>query len=257
MHEIEHRYGPRVHVLDDVYLSTLLAQLCSETTKQPVITNHLRAIYTSLLRVVAAYEFPKKKQTVRTRMAKLHPEGEFQANLLDPETPVATLNLARAGTLPSQIVYEELNSIMNPDRIRQDHISIARATNDKLEVIGSTVSGHKIGGKADGSILLIPDPMGATGSTIIETLELYKTLGKPLKIISLHCIITPEYLKKVLKANSEVIVYALRLDRGLSPPDVLKAVPGEFWDRERGLNANDYIVPGGGGFGEILNNAYV
>ena len=37
----------------------------------------------------------------------------------------------------------------------------------------------------------------------------------------------------------------------------LDAVPGTFWDEERGLNDQHYIVPGGGGFGEILNNAYV
>jgi len=49
----------------------------------------------------------------------------------------------------------------------------------------------------------------------------------------------------------------MRLDRGLSPPDVLAAVPGERWDDERGLNEHQYIVPGGGGLGEVMNNAFV
>jgi hypothetical protein len=53
------------------------------------------------------------------------------------------------------------------------------------------------------------------------------------------------------------VVYALRLDRGLSSPDVLAAVPGERWDEERGLNDHHYIVPGGGGLGEVMNNSYV
>jgi len=35
------------------------------------------------------------------------------------------------------------------------------------------------------------------------------------------------------------------------------AVPGEFPDREKGLNEHGYIVPGGGGFGEIMNNSFV
>jgi hypothetical protein len=52
-------------------------------------------------------------------------------------------------------------------------------------------------------------------------------------------------------------IFAVRLDRGLSAPDVLRAVPGERWDEENGLDAHDYIVPGGGGFGELMNNAYV
>ena len=50
---------------------------------------------------------------------------------------------------------------------------------------------------------------------------------------------------------------ALRLDRGLSAPEVLQTAPGERWDEERGLDDKQYIVPGGGGFGEIMNNAYV
>jgi len=38
---------------------------------------------------------------------------------------------------------------------------------------------------------------------------------------------------------------------------VLATVPGERWGEENGLNDLQYIVPGGGGFGEIMNNAYV
>jgi hypothetical protein len=36
---------------------------------------------------------------------------------------------------------------------------------------------------------------------------------------------------------------------------VLKTIPGTRIDEERGLTDTHYIVPGGGGFGEILNNA--
>ena len=52
-------------------------------------------------------------------------------------------------------------------------------------------------------------------------------------------------------------VYAVRLDRGLSPPEVFDTVPGTKWELERGLDDRQYIVPGGGGFGEIMNNVYV
>ena len=57
--------------------------------------------------------------------------------------------------------------------------------------------------------------------------------------------------------GEEVLVYALRLDRGLSPPDVLQTVPGTRWSDERGLTDHHYIVPGGGGLGEIINNSFV
>ena len=99
--------------------------------------------------------------------------------------------------------------------------------------------------------------MGATGGTLVEALDLFKKHGKARKYIALHCIVTPEYLRKIQSRHPDLLVYAIRLDRGLSSPEVLNSVPGTHWDQERGLNDKHYIVPGGGGFGEIMNNAYV
>jgi hypothetical protein len=64
-------------------------------------------------------------------------------------------------------------------------------------------------------------------------------------------------VKRVTSQHPGTVIYALRLDRGLSPPEVFDTVPGTLWDRERGLDDRQYIVPGGGGFGELMNNAYV
>ena len=84
-----------------------------------------------------------------------------------------------------------------------------------------------------------------------------KVPGTPRRIINIHLIVTPEYLRRMTTQHPDVVVYAVRLDRGLSQPDVLATVPGTRWDEERGLTDHQYIVPGGGGFGEIMNNAYV
>ena len=73
----------------------------------------------------------------------------------------------------------------------------------------------------------------------------------------MHLIVTPEYLKNVLEAHPDTSIYALRLDRGLSPPEIFSTVPGTRWAEERGLDEHQYIVPGAGGVGEILNNAWV
>ena len=81
--------------------------------------------------------------------------------------------------------------------------------------------------------------------------------GKVRKIVNIHLIVTPEYLMKMTTEHPDVSIYAIRLDRGLSSPDVLATVPGTRWADERGLTEHQYIVPGGGGFGEIMNNAYV
>lgn len=255
--EISHKYGQNVHLLSDPFLLSHLAQLCSENTEQPIINELVTTIYSSMLKIVVNQEFPVQRTVIRTRMAASHPEGVFQGPIIDPRIPVVTVNLARAGTLPSHICYTALNYFMNPKTVRQDHISIGRTTDEQEKVTGSRVSGHKIGGDVDSSLVLFPDPMGATGGTLCEALDLYKGRGKALKYISIHCIVTPEYLKKVQMLHPDLKIYAIRLDRGLSSKDVLDSVPGTFWDRERGLNDKHYIIPGGGGFGEIMNNAYV
>ena len=38
---------------------------------------------------------------------------------------------------------------------------------------------------------------------------------------------------------------------------VLQTTPGKRWAEEKGLNDRQYIVPGAGGVGEVLNNAWV
>jgi uracil phosphoribosyltransferase len=259
--ERPHHYGKNVHLLSDPFLHSHLARLCSVDTYQPVINELVTTIYSSMLKIVVNQEFPQKSQITESRMTAHHPEGAFTSPILDSETPVVSVNLARAGTLPSHVCYNSLNYFMNPATVRQDHISIARrvATSQGSagKVTGSDVSGHKIGGTINDSIVLFPDPMGATGSTLVEALNLYKTHGTAKKLISLHCIVTPEYLKRVTQVHPDLIIYAIRLDRGLSPAEVLKTLPGKNWDLEKGLNSQDYIVPGGGGFGEIMNNAFV
>jgi uracil phosphoribosyltransferase len=135
---------------------------------------------------------------------------------------------------------------------------MARVLDEAEKVIGARISGSKIGGDVDDAIVLFPDPMGATGGSICTAIDAYRQItGKPRKIIAANLIVTPEYLKRVTTTHPEATIYALRLDRGLSPEDIFDTVPGTHWERERGLDDRQYIVPGGGGFGEIMNNAYV
>jgi uracil phosphoribosyltransferase len=252
--EIEHRYGKNCHILDDPYMLSLLAELCMPQTRQPRLNHLLRVLYEGLLRVVINNEFPRKMRTVTTRMG-----AEYRAELIDPSTEVVTVDIARAGIMPSMVCFEVLSSILDPKLVRQDHIIMQRTTDAHGSVTGATISGTKVGGTIASKIVLFPDPMGATGSSLCEVLKFYRenAAGKPKKVITLNLIITPEFVRKVFREEPDVIIYAYRVDRGLSPPDVLAKVPGEEWDRERGLNDHDYIIPGAGGLGEVLNNAEV
>lgn len=258
--EIEHHYPKNIHILSNPFLLAHLAQLCSENTFQPIINQLVETIYSNLVNIIVNNEFPRKLQSVRTRMAQMHPkEGVFESELIDPEQTAISVNLARAGTLPSHVCYSALNYVLDPKKVRQDHISINRATDASDHVIGCNVSGHKIGGSVKDAIVLFPDPMGATGGTLVSAIDIYKKQieGPAKKYIAVHLIVTPEYLRKVSRAHPDLTVYAVRLDRGLSNPEIFKTVPGTQWDQERGLNEKQYIVPGGGGFGEILNNSFV
>lgn len=263
--EIDHHYGKNIHLLSDPFLFTQLARLCSPEVRQPEANFLLRTLYEGMLHWVVNQEFPRKPARVVTRMAAKHPqEGTFTGELMDRDQKVVTVNLARAGAYPSHLCFEALSSLLDPEVVRQDHIMMSRQANEKHEITGSLAGGCKIGGPVDNAIVLFPDPMGATGSTLCEVLDLYKDgfggtirTGRAKKFIALHLIVTPEYCKNVQMHHSDLVVYALRLDRGMSPSDILSGTrPGEKWNQEKGLNGEQYIVPGGGGFGEFLNNAY-
>ena len=257
--QLVHKYGPNVHIVSDPLALTQLAKLCSKGTYQPEINRLVGILYADLLRVIVNSEFPRRHTATPTRMIDHTPHGVFHGETIDPEVRAVTVNIARAGTLPSQITYDFLNTLLDPRLVRQDHFVMARVVDDAAKVIGAKISGSKIGGDVDDAILLFPDPMGATGGSLCTAMDAYKkdVVGKPRKMIAAHLIVTPEYLKKMTTTHPETIVYALRLDRGLSPEDIFDTIPGTHWERERGLDDKQYIVPGGGGFGEIMNNAYV
>jgi uracil phosphoribosyltransferase len=257
--EIEHCYGPNVHLLDDPLAWTLLARLCARDTQQPEVGRLVRFLYERLAHVVVAAEFPRARLDVPTRMVTSSPQAVVRSAGIAPQTRVVTVGIARAGTMPSQVVYDLLNELLDPSGVRQDHLFMSRATDASGHVTGSTWHDAKIGRDVDGRVILFPDPMGATGTSLVSALDHYKKRldGAPSRCIAMHLIVTPEYLRNVLGAHPETVVYAMRLDRGLSAADVLVTVPGSRWDEERGLDEHQYIVPGAGGVGEILNNAWV
>ena len=255
--EMPHEYGKNIHILSDPYLMLGLTHLCSEATEQPLLHYWIGKLYRAILQSAVNQCFDRTTLKSDTRMKAYHPEGVIEAEVTDPESRVVVVNLARAGIVPSFYCYDELNYFLKPKGVRQDHILMSRTVDSQEKVTGSSVGGIKIGGSIDGSYVLIPDPMGATGSTISTAINAYKNYGSPKKWIAMHLIITPEYIAHIQKTHPYIEVFALRLDRGLSSEKVLKSPLGRYKNEERGLNDKHYIVPGAGGLGEILNNAFV
>lgn len=257
--EIEHRYGEDVHVLDDPFLTTQLARLCAAETGQPAFNQIITQLYQSLIRTVINAEFPREDVAIETRMKATTERGVFRGRVVDRDTQTVVVDIARAGILPSQICYDTLNSVLDPKSVRQDHLIMARTVDAQQQVTGAAISGSKIGGSVDDCIVLFPDPMGATGGSLATAIGSYVNgeLGTPRRLITLNLIVTPEFVRKLTDALPGVRIYAIRLDRGMSPPDVLQTVPGTRWAEESGLDSQQYIVPGGGGFGELMNNSWI
>jgi uracil phosphoribosyltransferase len=258
--EREHCYGSNVHLVDDPYLLALVAKLSTKACKEPLLNSVIEQIYTSLFQKVAAVYLERGKIAVPTRMSKFHPqEGVFSGDIIEPDQRVVFVDLARAGMLPSSVGFQLYCGLLNPDCVRVDHIFISRQIDDLQQVVGADVAGNKIGGSVDGVTLIVPDPMLATASSLLSVLSLYEKLGlgQPKRIISLHMIAAPEGVQRVVKERPDVELVTLRLDRGLSSAEVLNSIPGQFPDQEKGLNEKQYIVPGAGGLGELMNHSFV
>ncbi|HIF39765.1 MAG TPA: uracil phosphoribosyltransferase [Planctomycetes bacterium] len=256
--ELEHRYGPRVHILDNPLLASALAHLSGPKVSHAGLMGYLRMIYRTLCVHACGRELPTAMVQAATRMAERHPAaGIWRGEALDPTHEVVVCDIVRGGIVPSQICFELLNTLLPEQNVRLDHLTMARVSNKEGRITGVDLSGSKIGGTVAGRTLLLPDPMGATGSTTIRALDHYREEhGEPERVIAMPMIATPEYLRAVLDACDSMVVYTARLDRGLSDAEVLASAPGEHWDRERGLDDSSYIVPGAGGVGEVVNNSW-
>ncbi len=259
MRTAEHLYGPHIHILDDPYLNSILTSLCVPSTGQPLFNELIREVYKGLAKHFITTTYPTKRANVKTRMATEYPQAVLNSEVIDPETSTVVVDIARAGILPSQVCYDLLNGVLTPNLVRQDHLIMARTLDSKERVTGAEISGSKIGGDIQDRVVIFPDPMGATGGSLATAIEAYlaRGLGKPSRIITLNLIITPEFIKRIQSIDYDVEVYAVRLDRAMSTPKALEHTPGTHWDEESGLSPSSYLIPGGGGFGELMNNSWI
>lgn len=241
------------------YLLSLLARFSAPQTVLPEVSQLVQTLYGNLARAVINNEFQTTTAKVETRMIEHTPQGVYEGVVLTRQQKVVVVSIARAGILPSQVCFDLLNHAIEPECVRMDHVFMNRKVNEQGQVIGVDLSGSKIGGPADDTLVLLPDPMGATGVSMAQTVDIYKEQveGTPRGLIAMNLIVTPEYIRTMKEKHPDVSIYALRLDRGLSTEKALNTTPGTHWDEEQGLNQHQYIVPGAGGIGEVLNNAFV
>jgi uracil phosphoribosyltransferase len=258
-HRLVHDYGKNVHILADPWSLSILARLCHPTAKTPEVHVLLDAAYRRLLEA-ACEQLPTVAVDLETRMTARDPGARFQGRIIDRSHRAVVVDVARAGMIPAHLFQLGLHEVLDSDGVRVDHLFMDRAVDPQTGAVsGIAFHGSKIGGPIDGSTMFVPDPMGATGRSLVHAIRHYeeKVGGRPHRVVCCHLIVTPEFVRRVQDAFPDAVIYALRLDRGLSPADVLAERPGKRWSEEKGLDAHDYIVPGAGGLGELINNAFV
>jgi uracil phosphoribosyltransferase len=254
-----HAYGENLHLHGFPYPLSLLARLGHPDCQQPEVGRLAARLFEYLFQQVASAELRSEVARQPTRMTAYHPDQAYEGVCIDRDQRVVVVDVARAGILGAQLFYDRFNEILDPIGVRQDHMFVSRSVAPDGHVTGATVAAAKIGGEVEGSLLVIPDPMGATGGSLCEVLDHYERIGagRPLKAVFAHLIVTPEYVQRVHAAHPDVVIHAIRLDRGFSTPEALAALPGERMSEERGLDGRQYVVPGAGGLGEVLNNSWV
>lgn len=256
---LEHDYGKNIKISQDILLNTLIQKLSIPDTTQPLFNIYLKKAYEILFQKVLSHQLLKENTEVKTRMFDQCPQAILKSDIISPKNKIVCVDLARAGMVPSQLLFDYLNLFVDFQNIRQDHIYVQRVTGEHNQVTGVDFNGSKIGGDIDQAYVILPDPMGATCGTISQAIDHYKKniKGNAIKFISVHLIITPEFIKKLKSTHPDVIIYAGRIDRALSEQEILKLKPGQDIENEFGLNEIQYIVPGAGGVGEIINNSFV
>lgn len=254
-----HAYGPNLHLHGTPLALSMLARLGEKETTQPEVGRLASRLFDFLFSQVANSELATQIARVPTRMTDRHTTEAYEGVVVTRDQKVVVVDVARAGILSAQLFYDRFNEALAPAGVRQDHMFVSRTTGAHGEVTGASIAAAKIGGPIEDALLVIPDPMGATGGSLLRVLDHYDAIGagRPRRVVFVHLIVTPEYVRRVHAARPEVSIHAIRLDRAFSSDRALAALPGTLPAEERGLDEHQYIVPGAGGLGEVLNNSWV
>ena len=221
-------------ILDTPYNLSLLSELGNPNTLQPRVSQFITALYDNMFGLIADGELGQASVTAKTRISAKDRRGVWKGKIFKKNQKIVIADVIRAGIQPSHQFYLKFTEILNPKFVRQDHI-MSQRIETASGVKGSKLSGSKIGGSIKGAIVFIPDPMGATGGSIEEVVNFYqKKYDKPKRFVVVNLVVTPQYLKRLQKIKTPLSVYAARLDKGLTK--------------------DDFIYPGLGGVGEIINN---
>lgn len=239
----ENPLGDRFHSVNSLALQHWLGVLSDRESGQKRVNESLERIYAIMWNKVFSFLLRRGERTRKVATPMEQFVGEDQATvtmpILDSNGHIVVVNILSAGMKPSNLFRDLLLEIHPEDRVHMDHIGAERQTDDCGRITGTALGSFKSCKITNGVIFLAPDPMGATGSSDIATIERYHALehetgGIFSLFILVHAIVTPECLRRIAAfGDDRVHVFAGRVDLGLTP--------------------KGYIYPGAGGIGERSN----
>lgn len=201
-----------LHIVEHPLVHDALMQLRDARTSPPAFRRAANRI-SVLLAVEALRDLPTESATVDT------PLGSAEGRVV--RTDVVVVPVLRAGLGMLDAVLELL------PEARVGHIGLQR---DEATAIASKYY-SKLPRDLAGSYVLMIDPMLATGGSAVAAIDLIKAAGA--RTIRMICIVSaPEGVALLDRHHPDVLVYTPVIDRH--------------------LNAQKFIVPGLGDFGDRL-----
>ena len=201
-----------LHIVNHPLVHDALAQLRDKQTP-PDVFRRVATRISVLLATEALRDVPTSTSTIAT------PVGPAEARRVASD--IVVVPVLRAGLGMLDAVLELVPGA------RVGHIGLQR---DEMTAVASQYY-SKLPARLDASYVLMIDPMLATGGSAVAALDLLQKAGA--KVIRLICIVAaPEGVALVEKHHPDVAIYTPVVDEK--------------------LNAQKYIVPGLGDFGDRL-----
>jgi len=166
-----------------------------------------------------SYEFAKTLQ--KENISVKTPLGTAEGEIIRNESDVIVVNILRAAIPLVDGIFRTLNEA------QCGMIGAWREDKAPFKVNLDYTRIPDINGK----IVLIADPMLATGNTLKEILNKIKSLGKPERIVLFNVITSKEGIDNLISSHPDLEIYTCAIDNE--------------------VNKDGYIVPGLGDAGDI------
>ncbi|HII71746.1 TPA: uracil phosphoribosyltransferase [Candidatus Woesearchaeota archaeon] len=212
-------------VLDAPNLQVVLSALRDEKTSTTQFRRNLRLAGYLATHEIVTLECSTKPTSIKTPMAKAS-GAELKENILQ----VMVMRAGEPFTEGGARLLDELNSS------RTIGVVDARRMEESQEgmTFGVDISSFKVPKFNKDAVVIVYDPMLATGSTILAILDRIKKKGKPKKII-FCCVIAASYgIKRLEKHFPDVQVYTLAIDQKLDKRGYIIPGLGDCGDRAFG-----------------------